>query len=83
MFKKGQLVRHYGMKMLVEVDGVNTSTGEQVLGLSYAAIPFDEWVRAAKSFGASVTLPASTVVADAKDCELIGNNYQAKLKCSR
>lgn len=75
MFKVNQLVRWCGMPMVIEAVGSNTETGADVLCLQYpcvVGVPPQE---------RAMTIP---VITNASEVDgLIGNNYQAKQKCSR
>lgn len=75
MFKKGQLVQCYGMPLVVVSTGSNTITGEQVLVLQFPC------VLEAPIFSQAMVPPH--IVGASEIGRLIGNNYQAKPKCSR
>lgn len=75
MYKTNQLVWYCGMPLVVVSAGRNMATGKQVLVLQFPCVLEAPIVQQAM-------VPPHIV--DASEVEgLIGNNYQAKPKCSR
>lgn len=74
MFKRNQVVKWEGLHLVIDVIGGDLSDGSVVLCLRYPCVmgaPIEEFAM----------IPP--VIVKAHEVELIGNNYQAKPKCSR